>query len=35
MIQNIKDEFKIMLKEYDWMDDMSRTEAIEKVKIVG
>ena len=31
MINNIQKEFKIMLKEYEWMDNISRKAAIEKV----
>lgn len=31
MIENIKNEFKIMLTEYDWMDAKSKQAAAEKV----
>lgn len=31
MIYNIQKEFKIMLKEYEWIDDISRKAALDKV----
>lgn len=31
MIENIKNEFKVMLTEYDWMDPNSKKSAAEKV----
>ena len=32
MVINIQQEFKIMLREYDWMDAISRQHANEKVE---
>lgn len=34
MIENIKNEFKIMLNEYDWMDPVSKRAAAEKVTLI-
>ena len=31
MIGNILEEFKLMLKEVDWMDDISKSKALAKV----
>jgi hypothetical protein len=31
MVNNLKEEFKIMLNEYDWMDSISKQAALEKV----
>lgn len=31
MVNNLKEEFKIMLNEYDWMDPISKQSALEKV----
>lgn len=32
MIGNILDEFKLMIREVDWMDDISKSKAVAKVK---
>lgn len=32
MIDNLLNEFEIILKESDWMDDESKKKALEKVK---
>lgn len=34
MIKNIQREFKIMLTEYQWIDNISRRAALEKVKLI-
>ena len=31
MVNNIKDEFKIMFNDYDWIDEVSKNAALEKV----
>ena len=31
MVNNIKEEFKIMFNDYDWIDEISRNAALEKV----
>ncbi len=31
MIQNLKSEFKVMIKEYEWMDPTSKRAVSEKV----
>jgi predicted metalloendopeptidase len=34
MILNIKSEFKIMIKEYDWMDAVSKRAVSDKVESI-
>jgi predicted metalloendopeptidase len=34
MVNNLKDEFKIMLNEYDWMDTISKQSALEKAQMM-
>ena len=35
MIENIRNEFRIMLFENDWMDYKSKKAALEKVDLIG
>ena len=34
MVNNLKDEFKTMLNEYDWMDENSKRAAREKAEFI-
>ncbi len=34
MIENIKNEFKIILAQSEWMDDESKEKALDKVNII-